>query len=163
MCIHFCICQALVELLRVQLYQAPASKHLLASTIMSGFGDCIWDGSPSGEVSGWSFLQSDGRSYRDKVWSRDWRNDQPETDPLGDLMTFLTSAWMEARWVKSMQWYISRLWFKSQENVRSDTEVDDLWLLRVLMRAQDNFDFLSATFQLSVIMKFNSVSWSVEP
>jgi hypothetical protein len=44
--IHFCICQVLAEPLRRQLYQVPVSKHLLASTIVSGFGDCIWDGSP---------------------------------------------------------------------------------------------------------------------
>ena len=56
--IHFCICQALAEPLRRQLYQAPVSKHFLASTIVSGFGDCIWDGSPGGAVSGWPFLQS---------------------------------------------------------------------------------------------------------
>jgi hypothetical protein len=41
-----CICQALAEPLRRQLYQAPVSKLLLASTIMSRFGSCIWDGSP---------------------------------------------------------------------------------------------------------------------
>jgi hypothetical protein len=56
--IHFCICQALVEPLRRWLYQAPVSKHLLASTTVSGFGDCRWDGSPGGTVSGWPFLQS---------------------------------------------------------------------------------------------------------
>jgi hypothetical protein len=39
MSIYFCICQALTEPLRRQLYQAPVSKHLLASTIMSGFGN----------------------------------------------------------------------------------------------------------------------------
>jgi hypothetical protein len=33
--IHFCICQALAELLRRQLYQAPVCKLLLASTIVS--------------------------------------------------------------------------------------------------------------------------------
>jgi hypothetical protein len=44
--IHFCICQAQAEPFRRQLYQAPVSKHLLASTIMSGFGDCKLDGSP---------------------------------------------------------------------------------------------------------------------
>jgi hypothetical protein len=33
-------------------------EHLLASIIVSGFGDCIWDGSPGGAVSGWPFLQS---------------------------------------------------------------------------------------------------------
>jgi hypothetical protein len=44
--------------LRRQLYQAPVSKLLLASTKVSGFGDCIWDGFPGGAVSGWSFLQS---------------------------------------------------------------------------------------------------------
>jgi hypothetical protein len=55
--IHSCICQALPEPLRRQLYQVPISINLLASTIVSGFGDCIWDGS-SGTVSGWSFLQS---------------------------------------------------------------------------------------------------------
>ena len=56
--IHFCICQALAEPLRRQLYQAPVSRLLLASAIVSGFGGCLWDGSPGGAVSGWSFLQS---------------------------------------------------------------------------------------------------------
>jgi hypothetical protein len=56
--IHLCICQALVEHLMRQLYQAPVSKHLLASTKVSGFGNCVWDGSPGGAVSGWPFLQS---------------------------------------------------------------------------------------------------------
>jgi hypothetical protein len=32
--------------------------HFLASTTMLGFGNCIWDESPSGTVSGWTFLQS---------------------------------------------------------------------------------------------------------
>jgi hypothetical protein len=49
--IHLCIYQALAEPLRRQLYQAPVSKHLLASTIVSGFGGCIWDGSPGRAVS----------------------------------------------------------------------------------------------------------------
>jgi hypothetical protein len=26
--------------------------------LVSGFGGCLWDGSPSGAVSGWSFFQS---------------------------------------------------------------------------------------------------------
>jgi hypothetical protein len=39
--IHFCICQALAEPLKRQLYQAPVSKQLLASKIVSGFGNCI--------------------------------------------------------------------------------------------------------------------------
>jgi hypothetical protein len=34
--IHFCICQALAEIPRRQLYQVPVSKHLLGSTIVSG-------------------------------------------------------------------------------------------------------------------------------
>jgi hypothetical protein len=51
--IHFCICQALAEPLRRELYQTPVSKHFLAPTIVSGFGDCIWDGSPGGAVSCW--------------------------------------------------------------------------------------------------------------
>jgi hypothetical protein len=54
--IHFCISQALAEHLRRQLYQAPDSKLLLASTIVSGFGGCIWDESPGGAVSEWSKL-----------------------------------------------------------------------------------------------------------
>jgi hypothetical protein len=33
---HFCICQALAETLRRQLYQAPVIKHLLASIIVYG-------------------------------------------------------------------------------------------------------------------------------
>ena len=39
--IHFCMCQALAEPLRRQLYQAPVSKHLLASSIVSEFGGCL--------------------------------------------------------------------------------------------------------------------------
>ena len=54
--IHFCICQALAEPLMKQVYQVPVSKHLLASKIGSGFGNCIWDRSPGGTVTGWPFL-----------------------------------------------------------------------------------------------------------
>ena len=46
-----CICQALAEPLRRQIYQAPVSKLLLASTIVCGFGDCLWDGFPGGAFS----------------------------------------------------------------------------------------------------------------
>ena len=58
--IHFCICHALAEPLRLdrQLYEASVSKHLLASTIVSEFGNSIWDGFLGGAVSVWSFLQS---------------------------------------------------------------------------------------------------------
>jgi hypothetical protein len=45
MSIYLFICQALAETLRRQLYQVPASKLLLESTIVSGFGGCLWDGS----------------------------------------------------------------------------------------------------------------------
>lgn len=34
------------------------SKHFLASSVVIGFGGCIWDGSPSGAVSGWPFLHT---------------------------------------------------------------------------------------------------------
>jgi hypothetical protein len=50
--ILLCICQTLAESLGGQPYQASISKHFLASTITSGFGSCIWDGSPGGAVSG---------------------------------------------------------------------------------------------------------------
>jgi hypothetical protein len=50
--IHLCICQKVVEPLRRELYQGPVSKHLLASIIVSGIGDCIWDRSQGGAVSG---------------------------------------------------------------------------------------------------------------
>ncbi|KRY86256.1 hypothetical protein T11_8264 [Trichinella zimbabwensis] len=33
-------------------FQAPVSKHFLASTIVSGFGDCILDEFPGGAFSG---------------------------------------------------------------------------------------------------------------
>jgi hypothetical protein len=61
--IHNCICRELAEPLRSQLYLAPLSKHLLAHTIVSGFVECIWDGSPCKTVSGWSFLQSLAHTY----------------------------------------------------------------------------------------------------
>ena len=53
-----CIGQDLEEPLRRQLYQAPVNKLLLTSAIVSGFGGCLWDGSPSEAILGWSFLQS---------------------------------------------------------------------------------------------------------
>jgi hypothetical protein len=53
-----CLGQGLTEPLRRQLYQAPVSKHFVASAIVSGFGVCMWDGSSGGKVSGWPFLQS---------------------------------------------------------------------------------------------------------
>jgi hypothetical protein len=55
--ICFCICQALAGPLRKQLYQASFNKHFLASTIVSGYGDCIWDESLGGTVSEWPLLQ----------------------------------------------------------------------------------------------------------
>ena len=55
---HLCNCQVLAEPLRRQLYLALVSKHLLASTIVYGFGNYIWNGSPDGTVSGWPLLQS---------------------------------------------------------------------------------------------------------
>jgi hypothetical protein len=56
--IYLCICKALAGPLRKQLYQAPFSKHFLVSTMVSEFGDFIWDESPGATVSGWSLLQS---------------------------------------------------------------------------------------------------------
>jgi len=56
--IHICICQALAESLRRQLYQAPTSKHFLASAVVPGFGVCIWGGYLGRAVSEWPFLQS---------------------------------------------------------------------------------------------------------
>ena len=55
---RICIGQALAEPLRVQLYQAPVSEHFLASAIVYGFCVYRWDGSLSGAVSGWLFLQT---------------------------------------------------------------------------------------------------------
>ena len=49
--IHLCICQALAEPLKRQLYQAPVSMHFLTSTIVSGLCECIWDGSQGGKIS----------------------------------------------------------------------------------------------------------------
>jgi hypothetical protein len=47
-CIRICIGQALAELLRIQLYQAPVSKHFFASAIVFGFSVYRWDGSLDG-------------------------------------------------------------------------------------------------------------------
>ena len=78
--IHLCIYQALSEPFRRQLYQAPVTKLLLASTIVSGFGDCMWNGSPGGKSldgpsfslcstlclcisSGWYFVPSSRKDW----------------------------------------------------------------------------------------------------
>jgi len=47
-----CISKALADPLRRHPYQAPVSKHFLASAIVTGFGGCIWDGYPGWAVSG---------------------------------------------------------------------------------------------------------------
>ena len=65
-CIRVCIGQVPAEPLMRQLYQARVSKRLLASTIVSGFAVCMWDGSPVGAVAGRPSLQSLLHS-RDKV------------------------------------------------------------------------------------------------
>jgi hypothetical protein len=57
MSICLCICKALAGPLRRRQYQAPFSMHFLASTVVSGFDNCIWDESPVGRVPGWPFLQ----------------------------------------------------------------------------------------------------------
>jgi hypothetical protein len=49
--IHISIGNNLVEPLSRKMYQVPVSKHLLRSTIVSGFDVCIWNGSPRGAVS----------------------------------------------------------------------------------------------------------------
>jgi len=48
----------LTDPLRRQPYQAPVSKCFLASTIALEYRICRWDGSLSGTVSEWPFLQS---------------------------------------------------------------------------------------------------------
>jgi hypothetical protein len=55
--ICLCIGQDLAEPLKVQPYQALVSQQFLASSIVSGFGVCMWDGSLGGAVSSWPFLQ----------------------------------------------------------------------------------------------------------
>jgi hypothetical protein len=50
--ICLCIYKALARPLKRQPYQAAFSMQFLASTILSGFGNCIWDESPGGTVSG---------------------------------------------------------------------------------------------------------------
>ena len=54
--ICLCICQPLADTLRRQPYQAPVNKHFWSSSIVSRFGDCIWDGSPGGAVSAPHFV-----------------------------------------------------------------------------------------------------------
>ena len=49
--IHFCICQALAEPLSRQTYQAPVSRLLLASAIVSGFGGWMTHKPPQVEQS----------------------------------------------------------------------------------------------------------------
>jgi hypothetical protein len=71
--ISFCICKALAGLVRRQPYQDPFSMHFLASTIVSGFGNCIWDESPGGTVSG-KATNHIFKNYLNKVSSGSTRN-----------------------------------------------------------------------------------------
>ena len=56
--IHLCICHVLAEVLGIQIYQIPVSKHFSTPIIVSAFSDCIWDRFLGRAVSGWPFLQS---------------------------------------------------------------------------------------------------------
>ena len=44
--ILLCICKVLAGPLRRQPYQTPFNMHFFASTIVSGFGNCIWGWNP---------------------------------------------------------------------------------------------------------------------
>jgi hypothetical protein len=56
--ICICISRMLEDPIRGQPYQAPLSKCISASPIVSGFVVYRWDGSLGGAVVGWPFLQS---------------------------------------------------------------------------------------------------------
>jgi hypothetical protein len=93
--IHFCICQALEETLRRQLYQASVSKHLVASTIVSGFGNYIWDGSPDGD-SLWMAFPSVSAPHFVSVYP-----------PMGILIPLLKRAAVSTFW---SSFYLSFMW-----------------------------------------------------
>ena len=70
--IYNCIGRALAEPLRGQPYQVPVIKCFLASAIVSGFGVCMWDGTPVGQsLDGFRhflyyILSEIGSSYRNQ-------------------------------------------------------------------------------------------------
>jgi hypothetical protein len=85
--IHLCICQALAEPLRRQLYQAPVSKHFMASTIVSGFGS-VYGVNPQVGLSldglYFSFysticLRISSHEYFDPLSKKDQSNHQPKS------------------------------------------------------------------------------------
>ena len=55
---QICIGKDIANPLKRHPYQAPISKHFLASTIVFVVRGCIWDGYSGGAVSGWPFLPS---------------------------------------------------------------------------------------------------------
>jgi hypothetical protein len=55
--IHFCICQALAKALRRQLLSGFCQQALV-SICHSGFGGCLWYGSPSGALSVYMIVTS---------------------------------------------------------------------------------------------------------
>jgi hypothetical protein len=86
---HHCICRALAEPLRRQPYQASVSKHFLASTVVSRFGYCIWDGSPGGALSGWPSLQSLPHTL--SLYILSWVFCSPFYEALNEAFTFWSS------------------------------------------------------------------------
>jgi hypothetical protein len=70
--IHFCIFQALAGPLRRQFYQAPVSKLLLASAIVSGFGGNLWDNSrkPNNPIKTWGTELNKEFSTEESEWLR---------------------------------------------------------------------------------------------
>ena len=55
---HSTVCQASAGPLTRQLYQTPIIRLFLEYTIVSGFDNFIWVGSPGWAVSGWPILHS---------------------------------------------------------------------------------------------------------
>ena len=47
---------------------------------MCGFGGCLWDGSPGGAVSGWSFLPSQIQTLERQI---SYRKQQKVTEEIG--------------------------------------------------------------------------------
>ena len=85
--IYFCICQALAEPLRRQLNQAPVSKLLLASTIVSGFGGIFMGWIPKWD-SLWMVIPSVSASHFVSVMP-----------PIGILILHLRKVDISTLWV----------------------------------------------------------------
>jgi len=148
--IHLCICHALAEPLRRQLYQAPVSMHFLASAILSGFGGCMY----MEWIPRWGSLWMDFPSVSAP-------NFIPVSSPMSILLPLLRrieasppllSLFLSFTW--AVDYILGNLSFWG--NVHLSLSAYHVCFLQLYYLTQDIFQFHPFVYEIHEVIVFNN-------